>query len=284
MRMKQQVEVKQMDQELKKLSKRDVFRSWISWWIFAAASTSMERLQSLSFCASISNVLEKIYTSKEALAEALERHLMFFNTQATWGSIIHGTVIALEEQKANGKDVPDEAITGLKTGLMGPMAGIGDTLDWCTLDPILLVLFIPLAETGNWLGAFLPLILFTLPTICMSYYLWHLGYRVGRNSITNLLRSGRVKQLISAASVLGLFMMGAISGSYVRITTPLVIQTSTQSFAVQELVFDGLFPGFLSLLAILGVYAYLQKVGPKYTRAMGYLVLIGMTLGAIGVI
>lgn len=267
-----------------KLSKHDIFRSWITWWIFAASPTSMERLQSLSFCASISNVLEKLYTTKESLSAALKRHLMFFNTQATWGSIIHGTVIALEEQKANGQDIPDEAITGLKTGLMGPMAGIGDTIDWCTLDPILLVLFIPLAETGNWLGAIFPLILFTIPTIITSHYLWHMGYRVGRNSITSLLGSGKIKQLISGASVLGLFMMGAISSSYVRITTPLVIKTSTETFAVQELIFDGLLPGFLSLMAILGVYFYLQKAGPKYTRAMLWLVVIGMVLGGFGII
>ena len=79
-------------------------------------------------------------------------------------------------------------------------------------------------------------------------------------------------------------MMGAISGSYVKITTPLVITTSTQTFAVQELIFDGLFPGFLSLLAILGVYAYLQKAGPKYTRAMLGLVVIGMVLGGFGIL
>lgn len=282
--MEQNLQTKSSEKTRSKLSKRDIFRSWLTWWIFAAAPTSMERLQSLSFCASISNVLEKLYTTKESLSAALKRHLMFFNTQATWGSIIHGTVIALEEQKASGQDIPDEAITGLKTGLMGPMAGIGDTIDWCTLDPILLVLFIPLASTGNWLGAVLPLVLFTIPTVIISYYLWHLGYRVGRNSITNLLGSGKVKSLISGASVLGLFMMGSISGSYVKITTPLEIVTSTQTFAVQELIFDGLFPGFLSLLAILGVYFYLQKVGPKYTRAMLYLVGIGMVLGAFGII
>lgn len=284
--MEQNLQTKTTEEVTKtsKLTKHDVFRSWLSWWLFAAASTSMERLQALSCCAAMSIVLEKLYTTKEELSAALKRHLMFFNTQAIWGSIIHGTVIAMEEQRAEGADIPDEMITGLKTGLMGPMSGIGDTIDWCTLDPILLVLFIPLAETGNWLGAVLPLFLFTIPTVLNSYYLWHLGYRVGRESISSLLGSGKVKQLISGASVLGLFMMGAISGSYVKITTPLVITTSTQTFAVQELIFDGLFPGFLSLLAILGVYTYLHKVGPKYTRAMLGLVVIGMVLGGFGIL
>lgn len=268
----------------RKLSKRDIFRSWLTWWICAAVPTSMERLQSLAFCASISNVLEKLYTKKEDLSAALKRHLTFFNTQATWGSIIHGTVIALEEEKASGEDIPEDAITGLKTGLMGPMAGIGDTLDWCTLDPILLVMFIPLGQAGNWLGAILPWFLFVIPTIIISYYLWQTGYRVGRSSISSLLGSGKVKSLISGASVLGLFMMGTISGSYVEITTPLVIHTATQDFALQEVVFDGLFPGLLPLVAIMAVYFYLQKAGPKYTRAMLGLVVVGMVLGAFGII
>lgn len=266
-----------------KLTKKDIMKSWFTWWVIAAAPTSIERLQALSFCASLSSVLEKLYKTKESLSEALKRHLIFFNTQAIWGSIIHGSVIALEEQKANGQDIPDEAITGLKTGLMGPMAGIGDTLDWCTLDPILLVLFIPMASSGNWLGAVLPLVLFTIPTVCVSCYLWNLGYKVGRDSITTLLGGGMIKQVITGASVLGLFMMGAISGNYVRITTPIVYNAGGQSFPLQE-VFDGLFPGFLPLIAILGVYFYLQKVGPKYNRALLWLIGIGLVLGAFGII
>lgn len=267
-----------------KLEKKDINRAWFKWWVFAAVPTSTERLQALSFCASISPVLEKLYKTKESLSEALKRHLMFFNTQATWGSIIHGSVIALEEQKANGEDIPDVAITSLKTGLMGSMAGIGDTLDWCLLDPILLVIFLPLASAGNWLGAVLPLILFTIPTVMVSYKLWNTGYRIGRDSITMLLEGGKLNRVIVGASVLGLFMMGAISGNYVDITTPVSLNFGEQTFALQQEVFDNIFPGFLSLIAILAVYFYIEKVGPKYTRVLIGLTVIGIVLGYFGII
>ena len=122
-----------------KITKKDIRRSWIRWILGVAMSTSVERLQALGFCASISPILEKLYKTKESLSAALKRHLLFFNTQGNWGAIIPGAVIAMEEQKASAPELPEEAITGFKTGLMGPMAGIGDTMDWLTLGPLLIV-------------------------------------------------------------------------------------------------------------------------------------------------
>ncbi len=266
-----------------KLTKKDITHSWFLWALGLAMCQSVERLQALPFCAALSPVLEKLYKTKESLTEALKRHLLFFNTTGQWGTIIHGSVIALEEQKANGEDIPSEAITGLKTGLMGPMAGIGDTIDWLTLSPILIALFLPAAMEGSWISALMPLILFTIPTTLVSYNLWHFGYRMGRESIARVLEGGQINQLITGSSVLGLFMMGALSASFVKASTPLVLNLGEQAFPLQD-VFNKICPGLLPLLVVVGVYIFLERKGPRYTQAILWLLGIGLVLGSAGIL
>ena len=100
-------------------------------------SNSFARLQSVAFCAAFIPVLKKLYgNDPEEYSAALTRHLMFFNTEGIWGSVVHGIVLAMEEQRALGAPIPIEAITGIKAGLMGPFAGIGDTIDWSTIKPL----------------------------------------------------------------------------------------------------------------------------------------------------
>ena len=83
---------------------------------------------------------------------AIERHLAFFNAEGIWGAVIHGIVIAMEEQRALGLPISTEAISGVKVGMMGPLSGIGDTIDWSTLRPLLIALVLPLAENGSLVG------------------------------------------------------------------------------------------------------------------------------------
>lgn len=118
------------------LNKKDITKAYIRWWWTAEISNSFERMQAVAVCATMGPILQKLYKNKEDLVAALKRHLIFFNSQAIWGGLIHGTAIAMEEEKAMGQEIPDEVITGIKTGLMGPLAGIGDTLDWGTMQTL----------------------------------------------------------------------------------------------------------------------------------------------------
>lgn len=102
----------------KKLTKKDITKSMWIYYAGAELSNSYERLQSLVFCASMTPILKKLYSTDEELSEALKRHLVFFNTEGILGAIIQGIVISMEEQKSNGENITDDAITGIKTGLM----------------------------------------------------------------------------------------------------------------------------------------------------------------------
>ena len=144
----------------RKLTKKDITKSMWIYYAGAELSNSYERLQSLVFCASMTPILKKLYSTDEELSAALKRHLVFFNTEGILGAIIQGITISMEEQKANGENVTDDAITGIKTGLMGPIAGMGDAIIWAALMPILFSIFLPFASEGSAFGGIMPLILY----------------------------------------------------------------------------------------------------------------------------
>lgn len=274
-------DVNQVDKKL--LTKKDVTKSWWLWWISAETTNSFERLQSLSFCLSMLPVLKKLYPKKQELSKAMKRHLQFFNTQGIWGSAVPGITIAMEEQKAQGLEIPDETITSIKSGLMGPFAGIGDTIDWATLLPIVLGFFIPVAERGSWVAGIIPILIFAAITAFEGYSLWHLGYRTGQSSAIKLLKSGGIQKLITGASILGLLMMGGLAANYVNVTTPIIIPSQSGEIVLQE-IFDSILPGLLPLLTVTGVYMFLEKVKRDYLSVTLIVLVAGLLLGTLGIL
>lgn len=266
------------------LTKSDIRKSWLIYYMGAELSNSYERLQSLVFCASMTPILKKLYKDKEDLKEGLKRHLNFFNTEGIMGGIIQGIVIAMEEEKSKGEDVSDSSITGIKTGLMGPLAGIGDSIIWGALMPLLIAMFIPFASNGNPIGGIMPLILYPGITIAISYALCRKGYTLGRESILALLQDGKIKELIFGANVLGLIMMGALSASYVKISTPLKITAIQGSTIVVQDILNSVAPGLLPLAAIFGIYYYLTKKGPRYTTILITVVIVSILTSVLGIL
>ncbi|QUL98185.1 MAG: PTS system mannose/fructose/sorbose family transporter subunit IID [Candidatus Fermentithermobacillus carboniphilus] len=265
------------------LTKRDITKSWLLWYFFAEISNSFERLQTLAFCASMIPILKKLYKTKESLSAALKRHLVFFNTQGTWGTIIHGITIAMEEEKARGADIPDEAITGIKTGLMGPFAGIGDTIDWATLRPIVVSLFLPFAMQGSVFGVVAPLVVFTAITMAEGYFFWHMGYRLGRESVMAILEGGWIQQLITGAGVLGMFMMGALSGQFVKVSTPIKFAVGGKTYALQQIL-NSIVPGLLPLVVVFAVYLFLLKKGAQYKKVLFAMLAVSLIAAVLGIL
>ena len=273
------------DKEGKKLlSKKDINKLVLRWNLMAEMSNSFARLQSLSFCAAFIPILKKLYgNDQEEFSAALTRHLMFFNTEGIWGSVVHGIVIAMEEQRALGAPIPIEAITGIKAGLMGPFAGIGDTIDWSTLKPLFTMLVLPLAENGSILAQILYFILLGGVTYTESYIFVNTGYKMGTEAALSILEGGSIQKFISCASVLGLFMMGGLSASMVSVYTTAQIPTGGEPMSIQSDILDAVAPGLLTLAAVLLVYKYLRS-GHSMMKATFWLLGIGLVLGSVGII
>lgn len=265
--------------EIKQLSRKDINRSFRRLYVGAEMSNSYERLQALVFCASMSPSLEKLYPNKEELVDALQRHLVFYNTDSIPGGLILGIVLGMEQEKANGGNVPENAITSLKTGLMGPIAAIGDSIIWAAYMPILIALFLPYANQGSPWGGIIPWIVYPVTTYLLMKYLTQRGYRLGRESVVQLMKDGKMQQIIFSANVIGLMMMGALTASYVSINTPLVLGASGSEIPVQPLL-DSIIPGILPLAAVLGIYFYMIKKGQSYNKILIAVIVISI-LGSI---
>ena len=188
------------------------------WWrsTFLQGSWNYERMQNLGWAYSLIPAIKKLYTKKEDQAAALERHLEFFNTHPYVAAPIIGVTLALEEEKANGAAIDDAAIQGVKIGMMGPLAGIGDPVFWFTVRPILGALGASLALTGNIIG---PLIFFVAWNAIRMAFLWYtqeLGYKAG-SEITKDMSGGILQDITKGASILGMFILAVLVERWVSI-------------------------------------------------------------------
>lgn len=265
--------------EQKKLTKKDLFKSWIRWLTFSHSCYNYERLQGPGFAHAMGPIIKKLYDSKEDRAKALQRHLTFFNTEPNVGTMIHGITIAMEEERANGTPIEDEAINSVKTGLMGPLAGVGDTITQGTLTPILLAFGISLGVEGNLLGPILYTLMISTVIIGMSYIFWMRGYSVGKKAVTDILQGGLFNKVIAGAGILGCTVIGALTAQFVQLSTPVVLKAGQATVAMQAEVFDRIMPGLLPLLLTFGIYKLLDhKHSPM--KIILYIAVLG-TIGSL---
>lgn len=212
-----------MAEEKIQLTKRD--RLAVAWRsTFIQGSWNYERMQNGGFAFSMIPAIKKLYPNKEDRSLALKRHLEFFNTHPYIASPILGVTLALEEERANGSDVDDVAIQGVKVGMMGPLAGIGDPVFWFTVRPMLGALGASLAMGGNILGPILFFVLWNLIRWGFMWYTQEFGYRAG-SAITDDLTGGLLQDITKGASILGMFVLAALVQRWVNISFAPVVST-----------------------------------------------------------
>lgn len=216
-----------MVEERIQLTKKD--RLAVAWRsTFIQGSWNYERMQNGGFAFSMIPAIKKLYSSKEDRTAALQRHLEFFNTHPYIASPIIGVTLALEEERANGAPVDDVAIQGVKVGMMGPLAGIGDPVFWFTVRPMLGALGASLALSGNILG---PIIFFVAWNLIRWGFMWYtqeFGYRAG-SAITDDLSGGLLQDVTKGASILGMFVLASLVQRWVNISFVPVVSKVTLS-------------------------------------------------------
>ncbi|MEH8175326.1 PTS system mannose/fructose/sorbose family transporter subunit IID [Aeromonas veronii] len=263
------------------LTSRDLRACWRSWMMYNLSSMSFERLESFGFCLGMMPALKKLYPGKAERMEAMKRHASFYNTEPQIGAIINGLAVGLEEKRANGEKIDGETINTLKVGLMGPIAGIGDSMIPGMLVPILLSIGMALAAGGSVLGPLFYVISFNAIAITGSYMLFMKGYKLGTGSVESLVSSESAK-LREALSLLGVFVMGGVAASYVNLSTGLDFVTSDGVNIQVQSMLDGIFPKLMPLVVVLGTWYLMAKCNVSPVKAMlGLLVLafFGVAIG-----
>ena len=204
-----------MAKELK-LTKKDRISVWLR-STFLQGSWNYERMQNGGWAFAMIPAIKRLYKTKEERSAALKRHLEFFNTHPYVASPILGVTLALEEERSNGTEVDDITIQGVKVGMMGPLAGIGDPVFWFTVRPILGALGASLAINGNILGPIIFFVAWNLIRMAFTWYTQEFGYKVG-SSITDDLSGGLLQDITRGASILGMFILGALVNRWVSVS------------------------------------------------------------------
>ncbi|MHB8106343.1 MAG: PTS system mannose/fructose/sorbose family transporter subunit IID [Candidatus Cryosericum sp.] len=272
------VNTNEVAQQPKKVARRDVIKAFWNWFFFAQSSYNYERLQGMGVACYMAPILNKLYTKKEDIAAGLKRQMAFFNTEPSFGCLIHGVNIAMEEQKANGAPIGDEEINSLKTGLMGPMAGLGDSIIQGVITPILLAIGIGLAQKGSLVGPALFFVLETVAIVAISFAGWMQGYTRGREGITDLLKSGVLRKVLEYAGILGCGVLGALAAQFVSLSTPISMVSGTTTLKLQDML-DKVLPGLLPLALTLVVFYFVRK--GKNANAILVALIIAGIVGAL---
>ena len=219
-------------------------------------SINYERFQAIGYLFSLAKVLKKLHgDNKERLTRAMQRHLEMFNTMPYLSQPIMGTSVAIEEQIANTEDEEtvfelEESVRNVKVGLMGPLAGIGDSIGWMTMRPILASIGAAMALDGLVIGPIFFYVVWNIFNIVFKYAGLMVGYNQGTKILSDIKTTNIIEKVTNGASVLGLMVLGVLVAKWINVRTLLEIVVEGPDGPVItniQSVLDGLIPGLLGL-------------------------------------
>ncbi len=242
-------------------SKKIVFKAYRNWMMWNGSIMNYERMQGPAIVKMMGEVCEDLYPGdKEKQQELLERHNVFFNTEPYLGGIVPGIVLGMEMQKARGDDVPGELISTIKTALMGPFAGIGDSLLYGTLMPILLSIALGLCTNGEVAGPLFFVLAMLVIMVPATWFLFQYGVKTGATAAQKILAGGLKEKVTRAASIIGLIVVGAVTASYAHFNLGLVYQQGELSVSLADTLNNMLMPNLpLLLMAFLSYFMMVHK-------------------------
>ena len=284
---------------MKKVSKKSLNSSFWRWFYGNLTCFSHEHMQTFGYMWSMLPIIQELYETKDEQAEKLQTYYPFFNTEPQIGSIVVGITAGLEEARANGaEEIDDEMINGIRAGLMGPLAGIGDSLIVGTYIPVAL----GLAEGGSIIGPLFYIVVWNVTSIFFQKWIYNKGYELGGSAV-EVIVGEQATALRESVIVMGQVIVGAMAGTWVSITTSVQLTTSIQNktemviegskviekvtgtqevpVLLQEKL-DGAFPGVLTLLFVLGCWWLMAKkaISPiKIMLLMVVVAIVGVLVG-----
>lgn len=262
---------------MSKISLQDIKKVRYRWLLLGEAAWNYEKMQGLGYCYSMIPVLKKLYPDEADMKKALQTHLQFFNTHQEFAEIILGIDIAMEEKEGAASL---EAVSAIKTGLMGPLAGIGDTLFGVIANTIFFSVGSYMALEGNPIGIFLYLIWGVVRVIMRGYFI-RIGYREGTKLIENL--GDKMNRVTEAASILGLTVVGALIPSVVSANVPFVFKSGEVEMELQAIL-NQIMPGLIPVLLVLLVYTLLNRKGMTSFKAIIFVMILGIACSADGIL
>lgn len=281
---------------MKKLSKKALNSSFWRWFYGNLTCFSHEHMQTFGYMWSMLPLIQELYETKDEQAIKLQTYYPFFNTEPQIGSIVVGITAGLEEARANGADeIDDEMINGIRAGLMGPLAGIGDSLIVGTYIPVLLGIALGLSEGGSIIGPMFYIVVWNVTSIWFQKFIYNKGYELGGSAV-EVIVGEQATALRESVIIMGQVIVGAMAASWVNITTALVLTTAgatgtklvvdaatgdvvEQTFETTKKVMlqaslDGAFPKILTMLFVLLCWWLMAKKNISPIKVMMLMIVV----------
>ncbi|MBF1699199.1 MAG: PTS system mannose/fructose/sorbose family transporter subunit IID [Streptococcus sanguinis] len=268
--------------ERKKITKKTLAKSFHHWYYGHLTCFSQEHMQTFGYLTSMLPIVEELYKDKVEQKEAMQTYTAFFNTEPQLGALVVGITAGLEEARANGDAVDGETINGMRAGLMGPIAGIGDSLVVGTLIPVLLGIALGLSKGGNPIGALFYILVWNVLIYGGMRFAYFKGYELGDKAVEFLV-GPKGQALRKAISVIGGMVIGAVAATWVSVTTSLELKNADgEAFLKLQEKIDGVYPGLLTagFITLCWWLMAKKKVSPNLVMLLLVVIaLIGVALG-----
>lgn len=270
----------------KKLSKSAISKACTRHNFFLQICWNYERMQAAGYAYAMVPVIKELYDDNDERCRNLERHMQFYNTHPGASAVIFGADVALEESYET------EMGDNLKVALMGPLAGIGDTIQAVLVNPPFAILAASLAVERNWLAP----VMATLPILVLFFLRWPLfnfGYKRSVNVIEDVSGSSGFEKLQVAASILGITVVGgfvpSMLGSLVIKWSPKVVLEGEEGAVIEgvsdiQKTLDSILPYMFPILLVAFCYwmIKIKKVTPLKTLLTLFVIMFAA--GALGIV
>lgn len=270
----------------RKVSKKALQKACTLWIEFANAGYSWIRLMGNSYAMMMVPIAHDLYPDdKKARNAMIARSMDFYNTEPNCGNVINGIAISMEEKIANNEEtITGDDILAIRTALMGPLAGIGDTI-LNVLNTIFLAIFIDMTLTGSWfLGPILYLVCRLGSVHLLGRWSFWYGYRKGGEAVMEAVNSGKFSQLVTVANIVGCVVMGALMCQYVKVATGLKFVTTNTTFEFQTKLFDALMPNMLPLAFTMFCWWLITRKRASVNKLLIYIILLAIVGGSLGIL
>lgn len=262
--------------ENKSLTKHDLFRANWRWLWASQLSWNYEKMMAPGYFYTVLPFLQRFYHDDE-LVEMMRMHDQFFNTNAFTGPFIIGMDLAIENHQGYAAK---DTVAGLKTGLMGPLASVGDTIFGVIIPTIFGSIGAYMGLKGSPIGA-LMWIAVNLLIFFLRFSLLPLGYYQGEKLIDSA--EGKLNLITQSAILLGLTVVGALIPTVVTVNVPLVFQTGKVTLKLQS-VLNEIMPSLVPVLLVAFVYWLLGKKKVTSTKVILFVLVLGIVLSYFNIL
>ncbi len=263
-------------QGVDRLTKKDLTRTLLRYVMSAQICFNYETMQSAGFVWSMHPAMKKLYPDDKVLSKKYKSYYKFFNTHPWFGRMILTACLAIETTKD-----PHATQTALdvRTGLMGPLAGLGDSIVWVLLPTVMGAIASYSALQGSLVGWAMAAIV----NILLWLVFWRLSYTVYDKGISFITeKSQSLSHLTDACAILGIIVIGALTVSTVNVHLAISWQVGDLTQNLDDLL-NGILPCFMNLVTMVAIYLGLDIKGMSPGKMVWIVMIAGIALGALGI-